>query len=132
MQEGPKAAAVTEKSSSGVPVWSRSVGSMKSQLTGLVRPKTTPSSTVTSPANASSTVTCQESSIQNSADSERDSKSKSKNAEPRSSGQWAASSGSTVSSGQWTASTGSTVSTGLAGLGAYSSSSGSDNDEEAG
>jgi len=118
MQEGLKAtSAVAEKSNTSVPAWSRSVGSMKCQLTGLVRPKTTAPSSVTSAANPSS-ATCQEKVIQNSTVCEQGSKSNYKSAGPS-------------SSIQLTASTSSTVSAGLAGLGAYSSSSGSDNDEEA-
>jgi len=112
VQEGAKStAAVTEKSIARTPALSRSVGSMKCQLSGFVRPKPTAQSAVTSSANQSSTVTCR-----GSAGSGLDSQSNCQNIGPNSSEQLTSSS--------------STVSAGLAGLGAYSSSSSSDNDEE--
>lgn len=117
MQEGPTTtAAVSSKSATSVPLWSRSVGSMKCQLSGLVRPKTTSQSTAPSTA-----VTCQEIVTQTNSSgtevTELDSKSSCKNNGPNTSEQ--------------STSGGNSVSAGLAGLGAYSSSSGSDNDEEA-
>lgn len=117
VQESSKTTAtVTEKSTTGsIPLWSRSVGSMKCQLSGLVRPKTTAHTSVTSSADHSS---AQESVTQNSPDGELNISSNCENSGPNSSEQCAAGSSNTVSAG-------------LAGLGAYSSSSSSDNDEEA-
>ena len=118
VQEGKSTtAAVQEKSATSTPLWSRSVGSMKCQLSGLVRPKTSAQCTASSTANCSTTasshanVTCV-----NNTNSEQDGKNNSENNKPNSSDQ--RTSGSNV------------VSTGLAGLGAYSSSSGSENEEE--
>jgi len=114
VQESPKTtAAVTENVTTSIPLWSRSVGSMKCQLSGLVRPKSTAPSSVTSSADCSS---AQESVIQNSPDSELNSSNYEIGRPPNSSEQCATGSN--------------TVSAGLAGLGAYSSSSGSDNDEQ--
>jgi len=114
---GSTTAAVPEKSAASVPLWSRSVGSMKCQLSGLIRPKTTAPSTVSSSACCSTAVAPQESAtcLSNSY-SELDSKSNCENNGPSGSEQ--------QSSG------GNVVSAGLAGLGAYSSTSGSENDEE--
>ena len=84
VQEGPKTTAVTEKSTS-VPLWSRSVGSMKCQLSGLVRPKSTAQSSVTSSADRS---LAQESVTQNSTGSELNSVTMCNNSGPNSSEQW--------------------------------------------
>lgn len=107
-------AALSGKSTAGVPVWSRSVGSMKCQLTGLVRPKTTAPSTVSS--DNSIVATRHENVIQRNNDgNDQGGTSKCEARELTSLEQ---------------RTSGSVVSTGLAGLGAYSSSSGSsDNDE---
>jgi len=118
VQEGQNTtAAVREKSATSVPLWSRSVGSMKCQLSGLVRPKTSAQSTASSSANGSTTVASHESAAcVNNHSSELDDNSSCENSRSNSSEQ--RTSGSNV------------VSAGLAGLGAYSSSSGSEHEEE--
>jgi len=118
VQEGTvTTAASSGKSTASVPVWSRSVGTMKCQLTGLVRPKTTAPSTVSSLSDSSTAATCHENVLQRNNDgNDEGSTSKCETSELTRLEQ--RTSGSAV------------VSTGLAGLGAYSSSSGSsDNDE---
>jgi len=114
VQEGSvTTATLPAKSNASVPIWSRSVGTMKCQLTGLVRPKTTALST----ASDNSTVAVRHESTHGNidgnrlVDTSRCEKSELSSLEQRTSGSGV-------------------VSTGLAGIGAYSSSSGSsDNDE---
>lgn len=111
-------AALPGKCAAGVPVWSRSVGTMKCQLTGLVRPKTTATSTVSS-SNNSTAATRHENVIQWNNDgndegcTEKCEASELTSLEQRTSGSGV-------------------VSTGLAGLGAYSSTSGSSDNDESG
>ena len=89
---------------------------MKCQLSGLVRPKTTAQSAVSSSGDCSTAATCHESATSVNSGSELDGKSNCENNEPNSS--------------ELRTSSSNIVSAGLAGLGAYSSSSGSENDEE--
>jgi len=112
VQEGPGTAAeIPERSAATVPAWSRSVGSMKCQLSGLVRPKATAQSSLT---DRSTTAAHTDSATRvNNADSELAGKSSSENNRPNAS--------------EYPTSGSNVVSTGLAGLGAYSSSSGSEN-----
>lgn len=110
-------AAVEEKSAIGVPIWSRSVGSMKCQLSGLVRPKTATKSATSSSADCSVAAAHEESATNvNNLHSELDSNRGSEY------------NGANSSKDRTSASN--IVSSGLAGLGAYSSSGGSENDEE--
>jgi len=118
VQEGSvTTATLPGKSTASVPVWSRSVGTMKCQLTGLVRPKTSASSTVSSSSDNSTAAARHENVIRvNNGGSELADTSKCAKSE-------------LVSLEQQTNNSG-VVSAGLAGLGAYSSTSGSsDNDE---
>jgi len=109
VQEGSVTTApLPGKSTASVPVWSRSVGTMKCQLTGLVRPKATATSAASSDNSTAA------------AHHENVIKGNSDESEPV---------GMSKCDKQQTPSSG-VVSTGLAGLEAYSSSSGSsDNDE---
>jgi len=90
---------------------------MKCQLSGLVRPKTSAQSAASSSASCSTTAASHESAAaESNHSSELDDKRSCENNRPNCSEQ--RTSGSNV------------VSAGLAGLGAYSSSSGSENEEE--
>ena len=118
MQEGPSTtSAAPGKGSADIPLWSRSIGTMKKcQLSGLVCRKTTTQS-VTSP-----TTGCMS-----------ESKTQVNDEDGASDVQSGCESG-TVLSQRLNSSqeqTSGVVSVGLAGLGAYTSSSGSDNDDSA-
>jgi len=110
------AASVIEKSTARTPLWSRSVGSMKCQLSGLIRPKTTIQSTVSSSADSSVSTACQNTATRmndlGSGLEDRTSCDKSRG------------------SAQQQSCSSNVVSAGLAGLGSYSSSSGSEKDED--
>lgn len=114
VQEGSSTTtAVSGTSTSSSALWSRSVGTMKFQLSGLVRPKAMPQSTLSSSSNDCAVAACVENVAQsNNGDTKLDGTSNSNSVVSR------------VLGSSEQKSTGSkAVSVGLAGLGAYSSSS---------